>query len=194
MSRTALCLAGIIAAAGLVTACGGTVQRASNGQTVTTRGDLTLEEATRLPGPPLYFLGEEFEGLPLTAIVGKRAPTFIYGSCEIPPGTEGGCAPPIQVQHWSLSERNPGRYAPMLGCQRYEVRGVPAASWDNGGLDVHSGDRTVVIFGDDEGQKFRAAEALRQVNGSLTASEPLPAPNPAFNVAPGLGRCTEGRP
>jgi hypothetical protein len=190
--RVLLCVVAASVAAGLLSACGGSAQADAGGQTIKPKGDLTLEEARNFAGPPLYFVGEEFEGLPLTAIVGKLSPTFIYGTCEIPAGSEGGCAPPLSIQHWSLSERHPGRYAPILTCRRYEVRGVPAAAWDNGGLDVYTGDRTVVIFGDDEQQKLRAAEALRQVNGALAASDPLPAPNPALDVAPALGRCTEG--
>lgn len=79
----------------------------------------------------------------------------------------------------------------MLTCQRYEVRGVPAASWNNGGLDVYTGDRTVVIFGGDDAQKLRAAETLRQVKGSIPTSEPLPPPDSRFDVASALGRCGE---
>ena len=55
------------------------------------QGDSTLDEIRALPGPAPYFVGETFEDLPLTAILGRSLPlTFIYGDCEPPP--DGGCA------------------------------------------------------------------------------------------------------
>ena len=56
---------------------------------------------------------------------------------------------------------------------------------------MYTGDRTVVIFGGDDAQKLRAAEALSQVNGSLPASERLPPPDSRFDVPSALGRCSE---
>lgn len=44
---------------------------------------ITLEEARALPGPAPYWVGEAFEGLPLTAIAGPLPPVFVlYGECE----------------------------------------------------------------------------------------------------------------
>jgi hypothetical protein len=71
-----------------------------------------------------YFAGREFEGLPLTgAIYESRHDVglFIYGTCEIPPGQAGGCAPPVQIQIFRF---NPTQWARAMGC--HQKPGRPA--------------------------------------------------------------------
>jgi hypothetical protein len=71
-----------------------------------------------------YFAGREFEGLPLTgAIYESRHDVglFIYGTCEIPPGQAGGCAPPVQIQIFRF---NPTQWARAMGC--HQKPGPPA--------------------------------------------------------------------
>jgi hypothetical protein len=147
---------------------------------------------------PLYSLGPQFEGLPLTAIVrvnrelarkaraGFGVPdnrtnhvTFVYGTCG------GGCVPPLQVQIWPACDRTLQDYyfnVPGGGPSRpYEtatIRGVPAAKFEDM-LEIYSGTVTIVIFGDSAEQQERAAQKLVSANvlaGSVSAGEPLPAP------------------
>jgi hypothetical protein len=75
-------------------------------RTVGPSEDLTLEEVRERTGTAPHFVGEQFEDLPLTAIVGSTWPvTFIYGDCGIPFGMDGGCAPPLEVQVWPIEQR-----------------------------------------------------------------------------------------
>jgi hypothetical protein len=41
-------------------------------------GDSTLDEIRALPGPAPYFVGEEFEELPLTVILGRGAASQLH--------------------------------------------------------------------------------------------------------------------
>jgi hypothetical protein len=58
------------------------------------------------------------------------------------------------------------------------VRSAPGAVYEEGHrLEVYTGAETVVIFGDDEAQFFRAADNLARVNGGgIGPGDPLPAP------------------
>lgn len=62
-------------------------------------GEWTIEEARRFDGFALYWVGEEFDGFPLTVIrrLDDHEFLFSYGTCK-PPRWEGGCGPPIQVR------------------------------------------------------------------------------------------------
>jgi hypothetical protein len=54
----------------------------------------------------LDWVGDRFEGLPLTAITRRFGlTTFVYGSCK-PRGENESCAPPLQVQVASICDRN----------------------------------------------------------------------------------------
>ncbi len=134
--------------------------------------DFTLEEVRDRPGPAPYFVGEEFEGLPLTAIVGADPMTFIYGDCD-PGGGDGGCAPPLEVQVWPIERRPPGSID--LECRAVEIRGAPGAFYGPD-LDLYVGDFTVVIFGHTKELVVGAAEALRTVDEEAAGGS-LPAPS-----------------
>ena len=139
------------------------------------------------PGPTPYFVGEPFEELPLTAIVGDPEPlTFIYGDCE-PAGDDGGCAPPLEVQIWPIERRPPGIISSMVACRKVTVRGAPGAFF-SGDLDLYVGKQTVVIFADSAKRALRAAEALRPVDADRATGEDLPAP--AIDPGPALARCS----
>jgi hypothetical protein len=64
-----------------------------------------LHEAAAGADGTIYYVGPEYEGLPLVEVLsGRGAPlggvTLIYGECEIEmDGTEGGCVPPLQIQN-----------------------------------------------------------------------------------------------
>jgi hypothetical protein len=152
------------------------------------RGDRTLAEVRQGPGPAPYFVGEEFEGLALTAILGEAWPvTFVYGDCDVPFGSDGGCAPPLQIQVWPIRERPPSLISPMIECSRVTVRGAPGAFFGSD-LDLYVGELTVVIFADSRGRTLRAAEALRPVAGTDAGSGGLPQPAADVDVG-SLSRC-----
>jgi hypothetical protein len=158
------------------------------------RDDLiTLEEARALPAP--YFVGEAFEGLPLTVIVGPDQPvTFIYGDCDRQPNPKEdfGCTSPLQNMNETMGQRWPGDFSPTLPCRRVAVRGVPAVFVGNNvgrdlGLVVYMGDRIITIYGDPVSRMLRAAEALRPVDAERATTEDLPQPTVD---ASGLARCS----
>jgi hypothetical protein len=152
------------------------------------KGDSTLEEIRALPGPAPYFVGETFEDLPLTVILGRDLPlTFVYGDCEIPPGSDGGCAPPLEVQVWPIERRPPGIISSMIECRKVTVRGVQGAFF-NGDLDLYVGNQTVVIFADSAERALRTAEALRPVDADRATGDALP--KPAIDPEPALARCS----
>jgi hypothetical protein len=160
-----------------------------------THSDMTLEETASFQDFSLYYLGESFEGLALTSITQRDDPAepnepvranyvgYIYGDCTIASGDEA-CAPPLEVQVWPACTRNYSTYqlTPTPGSQLPHtdivVRGAPGAVFEEGHrLEVYTGAETVVIFGDDEAQLFRAADSLASVNGGgIGPGDPLPAP------------------
>lgn len=151
------------------------------------QGDSTLDEVRDLPGPAPYFVGETFEDLPLTAILGRSLPlSFIYGDCEPPPG-EGGCPAPLEVQVSPIEGRPPGMISKMITCRKVTVRGVEGAFFGSD-LHLYVGSQTVVIFADSAERALRAAEALRPVDADRASGEDLP--SPTIDPAPELTRCS----
>lgn len=99
----------------------------------------------------LYYLGDSFQGLPLTSIdrsedFGRTDWTFIYGSCTPKDGGEPSCAPPLEIQNWSVCvrflARYPGHPPPTQTVQGASAAYIPTA----GGVDAYTGRTTVVVF------------------------------------------------
>jgi hypothetical protein len=153
----------------LATACGGAREAKP-------KSDITLSQLRHASAPQTYFLGSRYQGLPLTGIVGGlRRTTFIYGTCTIEPGQEG-CAPPLELQHWSLRERPPWKFMSGISCRLVQVRGAPAAAFaSSGGLEVYLGNRVVVVFGRTLAAMRKAAVALRPVKPGSGLRPPPPA-------------------
>jgi hypothetical protein len=167
------------ATAGLVLLAGCGSARAPTGEP---RGNFTLEAARAFDGFPLYYAGENVEGLPLVAVTRRQDTAdyvaFIYGDCAA--GDDMGCAPPAEIQIWQACRRNLGLYdTSQPGTPELEpvtIRGVPAAFLEDGHrLEIQTGVSTVVVFAGSRGRALRIAEALRGVNVSIHAG-PLPAP------------------
>jgi len=128
------------------------------------------------PDRPIYYLGDDFDGLPLTAVLREAdLTTFLYGTCKIPPFSDTGCAPPVQVQTHRF---DPDAWAMVAGCRRLgSLRGVPTV--DLSGLTLFTADVMVkidIVASDEEKRKQRAVEALRTVSDGARARGPLPPP------------------
>jgi hypothetical protein len=154
-----------------VFACGGSEQSTSTGE---------LADARSFNDHTLYYLGSSFHGLPLTfAGLGpgsgtqrRRAWDFIYGDCTPPDGDEASCAPPLDVQNWSICTRFPALYpgpTPETSLM-HGAETLPAG----GGLDVYTGRTTVVIFG---GNKPQVIRSLTRVSDDVRP-DALPPPAP----------------
>lgn len=164
-SANALALAVMV----MLSACGG------SGPTSGARGS-GLDRARSFRDYALYYLGDSFHGHPLTfAGPGpgsgnhlRRAWSFVYGNCT-PSGGEEGCAPPLEIQNWSICTRFPALY-PGLTPKTSPVHGaetLPAG----GGLDVYTGHTTVVIFGED---KLAVVRSLTRVSDGAVADALTP--------------------
>jgi hypothetical protein len=149
-----------------VTACG-----AAHDETTVVQGELTLQQARAFPEFPLAYAGERVDGLPLTAIIRRRDSadyvSFVYGDCH-PVSSDGGCAPPTEIQVWPGDRRSVGMYdvgIPGTPAATVDtVRGNAAAFFDEGTrLEIYAGAATVVIFADSPGRVRKVAGALRCV-------------------------------
>lgn len=113
----------------------------------------------------LFYAGERFEGLEVTHVLtsrdwGWKSWAFIYGDCVPPPG--GSCAPPLEVQDWSICVRFPKLYPGHV--RTFPFRGAKAA-WvpTAGSFEVYTGKTAAVIFADDRHFAKRAGRALLDV-------------------------------
>jgi hypothetical protein len=129
-------------------------------------GNFSLERARAFEEFPLYYAGEEVDGLPLTAVLrrdeGADYVSFVYGECTS--SSDSGCAPPVEVQVWPSGARSAASYegspgAPAL--ERTRIRGQPAAIVGDGTqLELYTEESTVVVFADRE-RLPAIAKALR---------------------------------
>jgi hypothetical protein len=129
-------------------------------------------------GPPLYWVGESFDGLPLThaETPGPGRGVVAYGTCEPPGGTDGGCAVPLQIQHFPFTSVP---WPQARGCSRLRpARGVPTVRHD--GFVLFTGQMVVKIYSRSPAEDRRVAELLRPANRPGRAGAPLPAPPPEY--------------
>jgi hypothetical protein len=176
--------------------CGGGDERFDRSGRLVGNLDEKRTELERYKRFQLYYLGKSFDGFALSTVLYDRDPwrtvSFIYGDCEPPGGTDGGCAPPLEVQNDPACARN--RLKGPAPVQRFRIRGVPAAGFSaeieesvegsvpkardqNGRLELYTGRETVSIFGGGQDRMRRAARALRALD-SERVSPRLPSPVP----------------
>lgn len=158
--------------------------------------DLDMAAAAAFTDFRLLAPGAEVDGLTLraitrqeyedTVVAGVRSPgkvnfvNFVYGDCVAQDDT--GCMPPLQVQVWPACDRTRSDYTTgpaMEALPRTDVnlRGVPGAWFEDGRLEVYTGDITIVIFADSPNRALTAAEGLRDLNRpSIDARESLTPP------------------
>ncbi len=159
----------------LAVVAGGFVMSSCGGQD----GSPDLQSAKDFQGFSLYFVGSSFHGLALTAVLSTpgrggrvRSWSFIYGDCDPGGGffDDGGCAPPLEVQNWSICERYPALY----GKDRPRLRAFRGARLANSPTEIYTGHTTVVVFGE---RRAGVLRALRRV-GQRAAGQRLPPPAP----------------
>jgi hypothetical protein len=97
---------------------------------------------------------------------------FIYGTCEPPFGTDGGCPSPLTIASHPACEQPHSLYTRYSAGgtpaphDETRIRGVPAAIFDErpyhgrSRLEVYTGDARVVIEGDDAELVMRAADEM----------------------------------
>lgn len=105
--------------------------------------------------------------------------TFIYGDCEVPAGSDGGCPPPLSIQIQPLcTHLDVVARAPIW--RRRQIRGAPVGTIDSAPV-LFTNRVQVKVYrgqGSDPGLPKRALEALRSANDVepvLDANDPIPA-------------------
>jgi len=125
---------------------------------------------------PVVGLGDESQGMPLTALLRRKEVTdptgsgrgwnfvsHIHGDCEATSDT--GCAPPIEVQTWPACARNASMYAPdVLEGVKQEKLGAAELRRLADRVEIYSGTVTVVIFADTPESALRASRELVPAN------------------------------
>ena len=150
----------------------------SAGSNVVPRERVSADEVRSLreeKGLPMYFAARSVFGLPLTGANGWSSEGggafFAYGTCELPEG-EGGCAVPIQIQHFRF---DPAQWKLADGCfRRPSLRGVLTARHD--GLVLFTESIVVKVYARDSAEERRVVAELRGLNTALSKGEPLPRP------------------
>lgn len=159
---------------------------------------LTVQQLREFPDFPVFWLGEEFQGLPLMNIqyrydVGPpdriRPPAgvvvIIYGDCEPDPGSEGSCPAPLTVFTDAPCLNKPSLLAESARQgPPFEIRGAQAQWALSGHLFLYTGESGIQIIstiGDEVA--LDAADTLVGANPSGLAharerSVPLPPPVP----------------
>lgn len=146
----------------------------------------------------LYYLGRRHRKWPLEAVLSRLLPPayqhsykppekppppssptfdFVYGSCKPPPGSEGGCSAPLDVQNAEICARNPHSYGTLRRSVTRRIRGVPVLQTPDA-FEIYTGSTTIVIFTNDSRSATHAAHALRSLDGSIGPNGTLPPPLP----------------
>lgn len=149
-------------------------------------GDMSVEQVRAFEAFPLYWLGEEFDGLPLESIERLSTPdalkpensvTFFYGDCTPGPNDDGGCALPLTVRVEPYCYAQPQLIADEAKeASVQKLRGNADAQIIAGGLRIWTGDVSIRLAGNGSVDLFAAAESLASLNSEDGAvSDDLPA-------------------
>ena len=145
--------------------------------------NMSVEEAREFSEFPLYWLGETYEGLELTTLLGgKKNFTFLYGKCVV--RSEGGCPAPFSVIVRPLCNSRPGTADPSVHAgELFSLRGALAQEYTDGHLKLGIGSVSVTLYGPTRDMMKAMAENLRPVAGPGQAPSEAGAPlSPANSV------------
>jgi hypothetical protein len=157
-------------------------------------GEPDLQAVHRFDAYPLYWIGERFERWDLehVDVDNPNVVAFIYGTCEVEIGTDGGCPPPLQIQIQPLCAHL-AVVARADIWRRRRVRGAPVGTIDS--APVLFSDRVQIKVyrgqGSDRGLAIRALRALRSANDVepvVGPGDPIPPAPPA--VLAGAAPCS----
>lgn len=124
-----------------------------------------------------FWLGPSFAGHDLTAHTESNV--FVYGTCEIPEGADGGCSPPLQLQDRTTCERNVIALD-VVPRRLYRLRGQGiAADYGEASIDVGSGHTTTTVFANSDRFARRATRAMRRRG----QRRPRPLSAPVYPIA-----------
>jgi hypothetical protein len=175
-SRRSALAATLALCAGVVGACGDTVQ------------DQPIPhdalEALLLAPYPVYWLGRSFQGIAVTEAARDPSGAFSvqYGDCL--EGGQGTCVPPLRVVTSPDNSFVPGASAPH---STRSIRGAPAVVAQRGrAIAIPTGGVVVAIYGLTPRLAAAAAQRAVPINASAEPGAPLPArlPDTGFGATP----------
>jgi len=171
----------------LAAACGGGGEEPTTSSALPDHLQREVEDARRFDDYPVYWVGESFQGLPLTTVSRMDYPgkwpgevynlpwhevAFAYGDCEIGPGEES-CAVPVSVHVRPYCEVPQEVVAEGAKAGSPEVvRGAVVQRLSGGSLQLWTGDITISIAATDEGLLTPAVQNLVRLNGDGEPSSP----------------------
>jgi hypothetical protein len=144
---------------------------------------------------PLYWAGERFEDWELEYVETEYTTfaTFVYGDCQplISFGSDGGCAPPLQIQIGGLCDHLDLVTRDRIWRHR-RIRGAPVGRFDGAPMLFTEQVQIKVYWGKgaDEAAALRMLRALRSLNSlgaQLGPDDPIPPPRPG--VLEGTAPC-----
>ena len=163
-------------------------------------GNFTRAAAAGFARYPLYWAGDQYDGLPMSAILdssighdgvrtGTDSVTFIYGSCT-PQRPSGSCAPPISIQVWPEKLRPVERDVAAVGASSViRIPGQPnvCAVVHGSRVEFAAKGVTVIVGARGRADSIRVASRLRSMNAlARSAGSRVDAPSAA---ARGRFRC-----
>jgi hypothetical protein len=173
LSSVCCLLAGLVLLAS--SACGGNAEV-----------DAELATAREFNAYPLYWAGERFEDWDLEYVATEYTTfaTLVYGDCQplISFGSDGGCAPPLQIQIGGLCDHLDQVARDPIWKHR-RIRGAPVGRFDRAPI-LFTEQVQVKVYpgkGTDEEDALRLLGALRSLNGlgaQLDSNDPIPPPRP----------------
>jgi Tol biopolymer transport system component len=134
----------------------------------------TVASVSSFTGYPLYAVGDEFEGRPLTeaaryhydqGLHPQDETYFIYAPCDAERSGQD-CSDQVQIQVYPACVRNLSLYGGPGPAGLAHRRGVPIRQ---GPFEVYTGDVTIVIFAD-RNTAYRVVDALEPVNQLAVAA------------------------
>jgi hypothetical protein len=148
-----------------------------------------INVARRFTVYSIYWVGRQFQGIPLTAADFRReynpqlGLAVYYGDCETKVSLlgSGGCTLPLEIDTVCYVQHHNDK----LGARRnVRIRGVPAVVYDGGkSIELYTAHTLIDVYGDSPARARAAAERLFPLNGPpalrhFTAALPLPAFRP----------------
>lgn len=150
---------------------------------------------------PVFWLGESFEGLPLTSVIRYVYPgtpgigfddsedlvSFSYGDCFVPEGVDTGCPVPLTIETMPYCKVPPSQLADAVKVgPPFTIRGALAQRTGPGSLRLWTRTVTIGIYATNPDHVLKAAEAMVRINGGIPtrSSEDLGPPDPTIVCPP----------
>lgn len=148
---------------------------------------LSPENLSSFADFPLFSVGDEYNGIPLTRVIRHKSPAdaphpenlviLMYGDCT-PPSDGGGCAVPLSIRIEPVCDAPPSKFAAAaFSGPPLNVRGATART-TGGHLQIWTETVSISVYAASEATRMDAAGRLANINAvpvtvSNAASTPI---------------------